>query len=210
MRTIEWDASVRGLEQVQRMLEMATSPGVLTIRFSGPRAGSGSLPWSVLEAWTRTRAVTVADLAGDPGFPALEVALCADLVVLREGVELRLPGQATVPPAGLVWAAGRAGPRALRRVLLTDGVLDGEEAVELGLVHRLVGAGDPLPVPDPCSGAALTTARDLVRAGASWEGSLALESAAFRLLFALGHPEEGARAFLERREPRFGPADPGE
>ncbi len=208
MRTVEWEPGTPGLEQVQRMLEMATSPGVLAIRFSGPRAGSGSLPWQILEAWTRTRAVTVSDLAGDPGFPALEVALCADLVVLRKGVALRLPGRGTVPPAGLVWAAGRAGSRALRRVLLADGVLDGEEVVDLGLVHRLVGAGDPLPVPDPRSGAALTTARDLVRAGASWEGSLALERAAFRLLFALGHPEEGARAFLERREPCFGREEP--
>ena len=35
----------------------------------------------------------------------------------------------------------------------------------------------------------------------------ALEVATFRLLFAAGDPEEGARAFLERRAPRFGGVD---
>jgi enoyl-CoA hydratase/carnithine racemase len=42
-----------------------------------------------------------------------------------------------------------------------------------------------------------------MRASARGSAGLALELATFRLLFAAGDPEEGARAFLEKRDPRF-------
>ena len=51
--------------------------------------------------------------------------------------------------------------------------------------------------------ASLTAARDLLRASARGSAGLALELATFRLLFAAGDPEEGARAFLEKRDPKF-------
>jgi enoyl-CoA hydratase/carnithine racemase len=51
--------------------------------------------------------------------------------------------------------------------------------------------------------ASLTAARDLMRASARGSAGLALELASFRLLFAAGDPEEGARAFLEKRDPEF-------
>jgi enoyl-CoA hydratase/carnithine racemase len=78
------------------------------------------------------------------------------------------------------------------------------EAVRLGLAHQLVAADADLPLPDPASTAALTAARDLMRSRADGSAGRALELATFRLLFAAGDPEEGARAFLERRAPRFG------
>ena len=43
-----------------------------------------------------------------------------------------------------------------------------------------------------------------MRSRADGGAGRALELATFRLLFAAGDPEEGARAFLERRSPRFG------
>ena len=42
-----------------------------------------------------------------------------------------------------------------------------------------------------------------MRAAAHGSAGLALELASFRLLFAAGDPEEGARAFLDKREPEF-------
>jgi enoyl-CoA hydratase/carnithine racemase len=81
--------------------------------------------------------------------------------------------------------------------------IGGLEAVNLGIAQEIVRAEATLPVPSSLSVAALTTARDLMRASISGGPGLALELASFRLLFAAGEPEEGARAFLEKRKPDF-------
>ena len=75
------------------------------------------------------------------------------------------------------------------------------------LAHEVVDSADELPLPSPASLAAATAARDLMRSQAAGEPGRALELATFRLLFASGDPNEGARAFLERRNPTFPPSD---
>ena len=170
--------------------------------FSESRPGA-AIPWPRLERWTRTRAVTVADIAASLAVPELEIALTADLVFMREGTRLLLPAGHRPPSAGLVWALGRAGRGALARGLLTDEPVTASEAVDLGLAHGVLEDGDRLPVPGAYSVAAATAARDLMRARAGDAAGLALEEATFRLLFAVGDANEGARAFLERRQPDF-------
>ena len=155
--------------------------------------------WSELEPWTRSRAVTVAEITSTILGSALEVALCADLVYLQKGVELILaPGQ---PSAGLVWALGRAGRAALGRGLLDPAPMTVDEAVHLGLAQRVIEVGESPVVSDDASLVALTTARDLMRS--SVRGRSELELASFRFLFASGDPGEGAKAFFERRTPDF-------
>lgn len=148
--------------------------------------------------------MTVAEIGTQLGSPGLEVALTSDIVVLRQGADLRLPDGSSVPSAGLLWALGRAGTAALRVGLLEPRPLTPEEALRLGLAHHVLSAEQELPVGNGRSPSALVAARDLLRArGGSAAGALALELATFRLLFAVGHPGEGARAFLERRPPVF-------
>lgn len=197
-----WDPNLDARAELKRLTDRALTSGVLVVEFAGPGAGP-SLPWSDLEPWTRSRAVTVADVRGDLGPPALDVALCCDLVYLRVAARLLLPGPDEAPSCGVVWAMDRAGRAALARGLLAGGVVSCDDAVRLGLAQASVEDGRPLPIPDTCSLAALTTARDLMRSRAARGPGLALELASFRLLFATGHPSEGARAFLERREPEF-------
>jgi len=120
-------------------------------------------------------------------------------VYLHQGVELRLsPGE---PSAGVLWALGRAGRTALARGLLDQTPIAGGEAVRLGLAQRILEPGTSPPVSAAASVAALTTARDLMRAAAGARSDL--ELASFRLLFAAGDPAEGARAFFEHRIPDF-------
>jgi enoyl-CoA hydratase/carnithine racemase len=167
-------------------------------------AGGASASWRMIESWTRSRAVTVADVTGSIVGGALEVALCCDVVLVRRDAALELPGVDRAPSRPLVWAFGRAGGAALARGLLDGGRITAEEAVELGLANRLLRHDEELPIPGGVSVAALTSARDLMRCRAAGSAGRALELATFRLLFASGDPEEGARAFFERREPRFG------
>jgi enoyl-CoA hydratase/carnithine racemase len=188
--------------QLGALAAEARDIGYLVVEF--PESGDGEpLPWSAVEPWTRSRAVTVADVSGILASPTLDVALCCDLVYLRPQSELRLAAKAGPPSDGVIWALGRAGRAALARGLLEEDDLSAADAVALGVATRIVPVDEPLPLPDSLSVASLTAARDLMRAGARGSAGLALELASFRLLFAAGDPEEGARAFLEKRDPDF-------
>ncbi len=213
MRRRNW-SSEPAESQLAALCADAGEVGVLVVRFTVP-AAAPPVEWRWLEPWTRTRTVTVADvrapLAGGP----LEVALLADLVVLRQGATLELPGPSEIPSAGLIWALGRAGRAALAAGLLMPTRLEPTRAVELGLAQAVLGVDEPLPIPGAASVTVLTAARDLARAEMSGSAGRGLEHATFRFLFAAGDPEEGARAFLDKREPRFariddnGDSDPG-
>jgi hypothetical protein len=208
VRTLYWTLDRPAADQLRELAIAARAPGILVVRFQNVPAG-GAVSWTDLGPWTRSRAVTVADVAGGVGGPGLEVALCCDLVFVRDGASLVLPGVERPPAAGLLWALARAGSGALARALLDGGSIPALEAVRLGLAHQVVDADAALPLPDPASTAALTSTRDLMRSRAGGSAGRALELATFRLLFAAGDPAEGARAFLERRAPRFGDGDGG-
>lgn len=202
MNAVQWHNDDDPVQQLRDIVTRATEPGLMVIRFGGGPA-SDSLAWKDLEPWTRSRAVTVSLIEGDLETPGLDIALLCDLVFISSEANIVLDALDVPPSRGIVWALARAGRAALARGLLDDGRLGPEEAVRLGLAHEVVGATDELPLPSPSSLAALTAARDLMRSRASGESGRALELATFRLLFASGDPEEGARAFLERRAPDF-------
>jgi enoyl-CoA hydratase/carnithine racemase len=202
VKTLRWQPAEPAANQLSTWNETARDPGVLHLIFDGFEC-EGPIDWRLIEPWTRSRAVTVAEVESSSLGAGLDVALCSDLVYLRAGVELSLPpGQ---PSAGLLWALGRAGPACLARGLLDDTPIRGEEAVRLGLAQRVLERHEPLPVTERSSLIALTTARDLMRSSVA--SRRALELASFRLLFASGDPGEGAVAFLDRRSPSF--SDPG-
>jgi enoyl-CoA hydratase/carnithine racemase len=176
--------------------------GLVVVEFGSGGDGS-DLEWRTVEPWTRSRAVTISVLGGDIASPALDIALCSDLVYLAPSVTLRLGEGPRSPSPAVIWALGRAGRRALARGLLSAADIGATEAVEIGIAHKVVDDPVELPISLTCSLTAVTTARDLMRSAPSGSAGLALELAAFRLLFAAGDPEEGAMAFLEKREPVF-------
>jgi len=198
VKIVEWRPEESAEAQLDAWCRLAKDTGVLHARF-GASGDGGVLAWKKLEPWTRTRAVTVAEVGSNLCSPGLDVALCSDLVYLHRGVELLVgPGE---PTAGLLWALGRAGRAALARGLLDGAPVAGDEAVRLGLVQRVLQTGESPLVSQDASLVALTTARDLMRSSVTARS--ALELAAFRLLFSSGDPGEGARAFFEGRAPEF-------
>jgi len=147
--------------------------------------------------------VTFAVVEGRVASPALDIALCSDLVYLLPSARLRLACGPGPPSPGVIWALGRAGRKALARGLLSTDDLDPAEAVSIGVVHDVIRDPTAVPFPDGASLTAATTARDLMRSSVSGGPGLGLELAAFRLLFAAGDPREGALAFLQKRDPSF-------
>ena len=202
MRRVEWSHGGEIGAKVAALVPDMREIGYLVVDY--PEEGDGRcISWAILEPWTRSRAVTVAVVPGALASPALDIALCSDLVYLRSEARLRLTTSASPPSDGVIWALGRAGRPALARGLLEEGDLSADEAMTLGLANGIVAADEPLPLPENMSVASLTAARDLLRASAHGSAGLALELASFRLLFAAGDPGEGARAFLEKRDPEF-------
>lgn len=200
MRKVKWNPEQGAAAQLKIWCGLAGEPGVLHALFAQPGV-SAAIDWIGLEPWTRSRAVTVAEVGSTISGSALDVALCSDLVYLHRGAELILsPGEAS---AGLVWALGRAGRAALARGLLDPTPIGWDEAVRLGLAQRVLDDGESPAVSDAVSVVALSTARDLMRSSASARSEI--ELASFRLLFASGDPGEGARAFFDRRSPEFKP-----
>lgn len=200
VRIVEWNPKQDPTAQLEYWCGLVGEPGVLHALFVRPGKGV-AIDWNGLEPWTRSRAVTIAEVGSTISGPALDVALCSDLVCLRRGVELDLDqGE---PSVGLVWALGRAGRAALARGLLDPTPMSADEAVHLGLAQRVIDHGDSPVVSDEASLVALSTARDLMRTSVG--GRSEIELASFRLLFASGDPGEGARAFFDRRPPKFKP-----
>jgi hypothetical protein len=177
MRRIGWNHEKDAGTQVASLAAETREIGYLVVSFQ-PGGDGEPLPWSVLEPWTRSRAVTVADVGGDLSSPALDVALCSDLVYLRPQARLRLAASAGPPSDGVIWALGRAGRAALARGLLDVGDLSAVDAVSLGVATGIAAADGPLPLPEVMSVASLTAARDLMRAAA--RGSAGFLSPALR------------------------------
>lgn len=198
VKTTHWSSGESPSVQLDRICGLAAEPGGVHVVFEAA-SDAPVLGWREIEPWIRCRAVTTAEVRSSLSGPALDIALCSDLVYLHSGVELRLPpGE---PSAGVLWALGRAGRSALARGLLDVDPITAAEAVRLGLAQRVLDPGSSIPPMEGASLVALTTARDLMRAATGARS--AIELASFRLLFAAGDPTEGAAAFLDRRRPDF-------
>ena len=75
MKRIEWDHSREMDGQLGRLRTEAESIGYFILAY--PAGGTGDrLPWSTIERWIRSRAVTVADISGELGSPALLPRCC--------------------------------------------------------------------------------------------------------------------------------------
>ena len=144
----------------------------------------------------------------------LEVALACDLRVAGESARLGLPEirLGIIPGAGGTQRLPRAiGDARARDLILTGRQVMADEALAIGLVHRVVPAGEAYAVALEhatafASGPTLAYAaakRALAAAGGDLAPGLAAERDAFVPLFDTHDQEEGMRAFLEKREPDF-------
>ncbi|MBO9872724.1 MULTISPECIES: enoyl-CoA hydratase/isomerase family protein [Xanthomonas] len=145
----------------------------------------------------------------------LELAMACHLRVAAEGARLGQPeiNLGLIPGFGgtqrLLRLVGRA---AALELCLLGAPIDAARALQLGLVNRVVAAGDlqatTLQLAQQLADAAPLALRgilDAIQIGgeSAIEQGLEYETAQFGLLFSSEDMREGTRAFLERRPPQF-------
>ncbi len=199
--------------------ERAFSAGSHVGEFEAQR-GPGGRERHVLEAGIARRLAelpmpTIAAIEGNALGGGLELALCCDIRIASERARLGLPEVrlAVTPGAGGTQRLPRVvGSARARELILTGRVMTAAEAERIGLVHEVVPAGEavarslaigeeiaargPLAVREAKRLIALATETDL-------DVGLAAELEASERIFATDDLLEGARSFLEKRDPEY-------
>jgi 2-(1,2-epoxy-1,2-dihydrophenyl)acetyl-CoA isomerase len=156
----------------------------------------------------------VAAVRGWAAGAGMSLVLAADIAVAGVSTRLRpaYPAIGLTPDGGLSWTLPRAvGAARARHILLTDRVLDADEALTLGLVATVVPDDDVVAEADGLAQRladgptrALGRTKRLVRAECDLDAHLDAEADAIAESVADAEGREGVAAFRERRLPRFG------
>ena len=163
--------------------------------------------------------ISIAALNGFALGGGFEIALACDLRYAAEDAQVGQPEIriGVIPGAGGTQRLARLVPADVRSLVFTGRMVDAQEALRTGLIDRVVGAGQVLEIAVRnargfASGPrrALAAAKDAIRGAFETPGApgLARERALFVALFDTADQEEGMRAFLEKREARFGGGEP--
>lgn len=199
--------------------ERAFSAGSNVADFENQRGAAGrerhALESGVAARLATLPMPTIAAIEGNALGGGLELALCCDIRVASERARLGLPEVrlAVTPGAGGTQRLWRVvGQARARELILTGRILDAAEAERIGLVNRVVPAGDavtaataigeeiaargPVAVREAKRLIALSTDVDLA-------SGLAAELDASDRVFASEDMLEGARSFFEKREPEY-------
>lgn len=170
-----------------------------------------------LRGFAELDAPMIAAVRGAVAGAGVGLAAAADLTIAATDATfvLAYTGIGYSPDAGVTWSLPRLiGPRRALDLLLTNRRIDAREAAEIGLVSRVVDAGqlagevDRLAVGLAAGAtAALGATRRLVAAGLSAERGPHLDREAEALAAAAVSAEgqEGVAAFLAKRPARFHP-----
>ncbi|KAA9153199.1 enoyl-CoA hydratase/isomerase family protein [Amycolatopsis acidicola] len=162
-------------------------------------------------AVTRAPVPVVAAVSGWAAGAGMSIALACDIVVGGPGTKLRpaYPSIGFSPDGGMSWSLPRIiGPARARDLLLTDGVLEGEEAARLGALTRFVADEDVLAEAREIAGrlakgptGSLGRIKRLAHesAGRDLPAQLAEEARSIGECAASPAGREGVRAFAERR-----------
>jgi len=158
--------------------------------------------------------VTIAAINGFALGGGLEIALACDFRFAADDARLGLPEikLGIIPGSGGTQRLPRlVGLAKARDLIYTGRQVDAAEALAIGLVDRVAAANEVYRVAVDqartyAEGPSLAHAaakRALAAADRPLEEGLRVEREAFVALFATRDQEEGMRAFLDKREPRF-------
>jgi enoyl-CoA hydratase/carnithine racemase len=144
-----------------------------------------------------------------------EIALCCDFRVAAADAEIGLPEVrlGIIPGGGGTQRLSRLiGPARAKDLILTGRRVRAEEALQIGLIHRLAPAGELRKVAIELAQSILQNAPIAVAAakraidrgfGLELDQALAFEHQQYELVLKSEDRLEGLRAFAERRAPQF-------
>ena len=144
-----------------------------------------------------------------------EIALCCDFRVAVADAEIGLPEVrlGIIPGGGGTQRLSRLiGPARAKDLILTGRRVRAEEALQIGLIHRLAPAGELRRVAIELAQSILQNAPIAVAAakhaidrgfGLELDQALALEHQQYELVLKSEDRLEGLRAFAEKRPPQF-------
>jgi cyclohexa-1,5-dienecarbonyl-CoA hydratase len=219
-------------ELAQSLAEMETRPDVSVIVFSGhgkafsagvdvaahtPDKVDGMLTkfHAVIRALIATKKVTIAAGHGHCLGGGAELAMLCDIVYTTESAQWGFPEikLACYPPVACTALAALVGQKRAAELILTGRPISGKEAAEIGLANRAVPENELPSVVDECiahlrklSPAALALAK---KASYAWDsmhfdkGLARAERIYFDELMKTSDANEGIRAFMEKREPKW-------
>jgi enoyl-CoA hydratase/carnithine racemase len=181
------------------------------------RVGEGKLilEKAVYMRLARLPVPSIAAIQADALGGGLELALCCDLRVADERAKLGLPEVrlGVMPGSGGTQLLPRVvGLAKAKELVLTGEIIDGVEAERIGLVNQVVPAGTALEVAIGLAETiasrgpvAVQEAKRVLDAGADLplDEGLARELEASERIFSSEDMLEGARAFFEKRQPKF-------
>lgn len=158
--------------------------------------------------------ITIAQVHGHCLGGGLELVIACDLAIASEGArfgqpEIRL---GVFPPFGVAFYHQLLGPKRAAELLYTGATFNAQRAEELGIVNRVVSERE-LPAAVALTATSLggyrpTALRLLKRSlrhaeGGAWSNLAFAERTYLRELMSGTDAEEGLRAFLEKRAPRW-------
>ena len=199
--------------------DRAFSAGSHVKEFESQRGPNGrerhALESGVADRLARLPMPTIAAIEGNALGGGLELALCCDIRVASETSRLGLPEVrlAVTPGAGGTQRLPRVvGVARAKELILTGRVLSADEAERIGLVSRVVPAGEARAAADEIATeiaargpVAVREAKRLVdlASDADLATGLAAELDASDRVFATDDMLEGAEAFFAKREPQY-------
>jgi enoyl-CoA hydratase/carnithine racemase len=174
-----------------------------------------SAPGNATTALTHSPKPVIAMIAGICMGGGLQVALSCDIRIAARGTRFGIPAARlglAYPLDGVLTLSHIAGPANARDILMSARTFGAEEALQMGLLHRLVEPDDLETnvreyATRMASNAPLTmaAAKAIIREGLKDAASRDLDKIATMVAqcFDSEDYKEGVRAFLEKRQPRF-------
>jgi cyclohexa-1,5-dienecarbonyl-CoA hydratase len=170
---------------------------------------------AVIRALVATKKVTIAAMHGHCLGGGAELAMVCDIVYTTESAQWGFPEikLACYPPVACTALAALVGQKRAAELILTGRTIGGKEAAEIGLANRAVPGNGLSAAVDECVGhlrklspAALALAK---KASYAWDsmhfdkGLARAERIYFDELIKTSDAQEGIRAFMEKREPKW-------
>jgi cyclohexa-1,5-dienecarbonyl-CoA hydratase len=170
---------------------------------------------AVVRAMAATRKITIGAVHGTCLGGGAELAMVCDMVYTSESAQWGFPEikLGCYPPVACAALAALVGQKRAAELILTGRTINGTEAAGIGLANRSVGEDKLDEVVSEClerlrgmSPAALTIAKKAFYAWDSMhfdKGLARAEKIYIEELMATADAQEGIRAFMEKRQPKW-------